>query len=217
MVVDPCLEPPDGATGRQPLYRLGDAGMVLLVHQAGIGLMDELDLVIAKLVLKGGVDLQESALKADAAEQVGREGKELILPTGSRQQQGAQSSKQRADHGRPVTVVMGDQAWPDNGHPIRKGSHKQRSKIGESIVARCLSRLKSGTGGGAQQAKKSEGPTAMLWALEIRGAPGRIRTCDPRLRRPILYPTELRAHHPAWRRADDILTARPATVQHGAQ
>ena len=26
------------------------------------------------------------------------------------------------------------------------------------------------------------------------GAPGRIRTCDPRLRRPMLYPTELRAH-----------------------
>ena len=25
------------------------------------------------------------------------------------------------------------------------------------------------------------------------GAPGRIRTCDPRLRRPMLYPTELRA------------------------
>ncbi len=28
------------------------------------------------------------------------------------------------------------------------------------------------------------------WAF---GAPGRIRTCDPRLRRPLLYPTELRA------------------------
>src|SRR6516225_7581414 len=27
-----------------------------------------------------------------------------------------------------------------------------------------------------------------------RFAPGRIRTCDPRLRRPVLYPTELRAH-----------------------
>lgn len=26
------------------------------------------------------------------------------------------------------------------------------------------------------------------------GAPGRSRTCDPRLRRPLLYPTELRAH-----------------------
>src|SRR5687768_8952650 len=25
------------------------------------------------------------------------------------------------------------------------------------------------------------------------GAPGRTRTCDPRLRRPVLYPTELRA------------------------
>lgn len=26
------------------------------------------------------------------------------------------------------------------------------------------------------------------------GAPGRARTCDPRLRRPMLYPAELRAH-----------------------
>jgi hypothetical protein len=26
------------------------------------------------------------------------------------------------------------------------------------------------------------------------GAPGRTRTCDPRLRRPVLYPPELRAH-----------------------
>jgi hypothetical protein len=29
---------------------------------------------------------------------------------------------------------------------------------------------------------------------ETSGAPGRTRTCDPRLRRPVLYPTELRAH-----------------------
>ena len=28
---------------------------------------------------------------------------------------------------------------------------------------------------------------------EAVGAPGRTRTCDPRLRRPVLYPTELRA------------------------
>ncbi len=26
------------------------------------------------------------------------------------------------------------------------------------------------------------------------GAPGRARTCNPRLRRPVLYPVELRAH-----------------------
>ena len=31
------------------------------------------------------------------------------------------------------------------------------------------------------------------WAASKDGAPGRIRTCDPRLRRPLLYPTELRA------------------------
>src|SRR3954471_949955 len=28
----------------------------------------------------------------------------------------------------------------------------------------------------------------------LSGAPGRNRTCDPRLRRPLLYPAELRAH-----------------------
>ena len=27
-----------------------------------------------------------------------------------------------------------------------------------------------------------------------KSAPDRTRTCDPRLRRPVLYPTELRAH-----------------------
>jgi hypothetical protein len=30
--------------------------------------------------------------------------------------------------------------------------------------------------------------------LEKDGAPGRIRTCDPKLRRLVLCPTELRAH-----------------------
>jgi hypothetical protein len=30
-------------------------------------------------------------------------------------------------------------------------------------------------------------------ALGTAGAPGRIRTCDPKLRRLVLYPTELRA------------------------
>ena len=33
----------------------------------------------------------------------------------------------------------------------------------------------------------------------VGGAPGRARTCDPRLRRPVLYPTELRAHWQAAR------------------
>src|SRR3954451_25103418 len=37
-----------------------------------------------------------------------------------------------------------------------------------------------------------------------RSAPGRTRTCDPRLRRPVLYPTELRAHV---ERADDCTSA----------
>jgi hypothetical protein len=28
----------------------------------------------------------------------------------------------------------------------------------------------------------------------MAGAPGRSRTCDPRFRKPVLYPAELRAH-----------------------
>ena len=35
---------------------------------------------------------------------------------------------------------------------------------------------------------------------KARSAPGRTRTCDPRLRRPTLYPTELRARAPIVRR-----------------
>src|SRR3990170_7471709 len=31
-------------------------------------------------------------------------------------------------------------------------------------------------------------------AMPARGTPGRIRTCDLRIRNPSLYPTELRAH-----------------------
>src|SRR5258706_14993574 len=41
-------------------------------------------------------------------------------------------------------------------------------------------------------------PSRTPWAV---GAPDRIRTCYPRLRRPVLYPDELRAHsesNPRW-------------------
>src|SRR3954452_17862932 len=39
----------------------------------------------------------------------------------------------------------------------------------------------------------SEGSLDMTASRDVGSAPGRIRTCDPRLRRPLLYPTELRA------------------------
>ena len=43
-------------------------------------------------------------------------------------------------------------------------------------------------------ATASEGSiTATTCSGAKGGAPGRTRTCDPRLRRPVLYPTELRA------------------------
>ena len=34
----------------------------------------------------------------------------------------------------------------------------------------------------------------ILSSKGIAGAPGRIRTRDPRFRKPLLYPTELQAH-----------------------
>src|SRR6266545_3095873 len=44
----------------------------------------------------------------------------------------------------------------------------------------------------------ADGGMTCLWPRETDPqacrAPGRTRTCDPRLRRPVLYPTELRAH-----------------------
>src|SRR2546427_9477521 len=45
----------------------------------------------------------------------------------------------------------------------------------------------------AVRAERKVAATPPAFAPEIRGAPDRIRTCDPWLREPILYPTELRA------------------------
>lgn len=39
---------------------------------------------------------------------------------------------------------------------------------------------------------------------DLTGVPGRVRTCDLRLRKPTLYPTELRALKPG--KADENLT-----------
>ena len=38
-------------------------------------------------------------------------------------------------------------------------------------------------------------PLYITMLISPNGAPDRIRTCDPRLRRPLLYPAELRALH----------------------
>ena len=43
-------------------------------------------------------------------------------------------------------------------------------------------------------AVKAKGPLMSVALLPCNGAPGEIRTPDPRLRRPMLYPAELRAH-----------------------
>jgi hypothetical protein len=41
--------------------------------------------------------------------------------------------------------------------------------------------------------KALKGRGAVSEALVFLGAPGRSRTCDPRIRSPMLYPTELQA------------------------
>ena len=48
------------------------------------------------------------------------------------------------------------------------------------------------------------------------GAPGGNRTPDPRLRRPMLYPTELRARTPATARGDSLGNRSPAQFVHCA-
>jgi hypothetical protein len=45
-----------------------------------------------------------------------------------------------------------------------------------------------------------------------RGAPGRTRTCNPRLRRPMLYPVELRAQRRELSRDGGKMTKHPAPV-----
>jgi hypothetical protein len=53
---------------------------------------------------------------------------------------------------------------------------------------------------------------------DSHGAPGRIRTCDPRLRRPLLYPAELRARTWAIKKWGGRwgLNPRPPESQSGA-
>jgi hypothetical protein len=45
------------------------------------------------------------------------------------------------------------------------------------------------------QSEASRDEQYLSKVIEKSGTPGRIRTCDLRLRRPTLYPTELRAHY----------------------
>ena len=68
-------------------------------------------------------------------------------------------------------------------HPARPTNYQGRAPAGFGTVRdeRSESRRFPRTGGRDQPAEQV-------------GAPGRTRTCGPRLRRPVLYPPELRAH-----------------------
>ena len=54
----------------------------------------------------------------------------------------------------------------------------------------------------ASRRASREVPGAAMSRNARNGAPGRTRTCDPRLRRPVLYPTELRARDPSGDRCE---------------
>src|SRR5207244_10983558 len=83
-------------------------------------------------------------------------------------------------------------AWPrlaGDGHavcapeprasPPRGGSPRRRARWYRSGL--CFNARVYRTGGGVSE------------VLVVVGAPGRSRTCDPRIRSPMLYPTELQA------------------------
>ena len=48
---------------------------------------------------------------------------------------------------------------------------------------------------------------------QARGAPGRIRTCGPRIRSPLLYPAELQAHDPT---TSAVASGRPRSGRRGS-
>jgi hypothetical protein len=51
--------------------------------------------------------------------------------------------------------------------------------------------------------------------VEFAGAPGRVRTSNPRFRRPILYPVELRAHKAFFEAGHKVgTTSMTATIYH---
>ena len=75
-------------------------------------------------------------------------------------------------------------------------AHLAPSHIQAAMEKGSLANLGLGTGSETgSDVKESEEKTTQV--VEKYGAPDRIRTCGHRLRRPMLYPTELRAH--AWK------------------
>jgi integrase len=66
-------------------------------------------------------------------------------------------------------------------------------RIPETVVPK-IAALPIATGRGNSRVKAI--PLSDEILSNSTSAPGRTRTCDPRLRRPLLYPTELRAHGP---------------------
>jgi hypothetical protein len=98
---------------------------------------------------------------------------------------------------RPTGILPKETSPPSTRSHQRKEICRLQATISLELAAREVSQR----GGGARRG--SVAPELMSPKSEIQaerakrrfGLPGRIRTADLRLRRPLLYPTELRAAH----------------------
>jgi hypothetical protein len=91
--------------------------------------------------------------------------------------------------------------WEDTGEPWVPGEDESGGSESEGSGSEGSGSEGSGSEGSGSEGGDESGPPSRCSCsrslpLEERGAPGRTRTCDIRLRRPALYPAELRALGP---------------------
>ena len=94
------------------------------------------------------------------------------------------------------TLFMPQLGLIQRAHPVdltRCAERFQDFLARERRLAR-PARLRASRYGAPGMSHRAVASLAHVRRAEADGAPGRTRTCDPRLRRPMLYPTELRAH-----------------------
>ena len=111
------------------------------------------------------------------------------LPTGAPSAQGSlgrlalRSSGVHSSRGRFILIPAGNQ----NGAPGKRTPHI-------SCSAGAIPRLPTGAPSAqGSLARLALRPSQVLSLRGAHGAPGRDRTCDPKFRKLVLYPTELRA------------------------
>jgi hypothetical protein len=84
--------------------------------------------------------------------------------------------------GRPLRATLAQASHP----PIKNPSNDGVSSLGAPGMIRASVASPGGRTKSPNRRARERGP------LGTRGAPGMIRTCDPRIRSPMLYPAELR-------------------------